>query len=58
MKRIITICATLFMVATVAMAQDDAAPAGGTWSTSTTPALKVSEQIFNNWSSYQTSTSC
>lgn len=56
MKRIITICATLFMVATVAMAQIDAAPAGGTWSTSTTPALKVSEQIFNNWSKAGNST--
>jgi len=56
MKRIITICATLFMVATVAMAQDDAAPAGGTWSTSTTPALKISEQIFNNWSKTGNST--
>ena len=56
MKRIITICATLFMVATVAMAQDDAAPAGGNWSTSTTPALKVSEQIFNNWSKSGNST--
>lgn len=56
MKRIITICATLFMVATVAMAQNDAAPAGGTWSTSTTPALKVSEQIFNNWSKAGNST--
>jgi len=56
MKRIITICATLFMVATVAMAQGDAAPAGGTWSTSTTPALKISEQIFNNWSKTGNST--
>ena len=56
MKRIITICATLFMVATVAMAQNAAAPAGGTWSTSTTPALKVSEQIFNNWSKAGNST--
>ena len=56
MKRIITICATLFMVATVATAQDDAAPAGGSWSTSTTPALKVSEQLFNNWSKSGNST--
>lgn len=55
MKRIITICATLFLVAAVATAQDDAAPAGA-WSTSSTPALKVSEQIFNNWSKSGNST--
>lgn len=55
MKRIITICATLFMVAAVATAQDDAA-ATGAWSTSTTPALKVSEQLFNNWSKSGNST--
>ncbi len=55
MKRIITICATLFLVATIATAQDDAA-ATGAWSTSTTPALKVSEQIFNNWSKSGNST--
>ena len=55
MKRIITFFAAITMVAAVATAQDDAA-AGGAWSTSTTPALKVSEQLFNNWSKSGNST--
>ena len=55
MKRIITLFAAMALVATVATAQDDAA-AGATWTTSTTPALKVSEQLFNNWSKSGNST--
>ena len=45
------LCAALLFAA-VATAQDQAEPAApaGSWSTSTTPALKVSEFFFNNWS--------
>ena len=39
------------MVATVASAQEESSVfKGGAWATSSTPALKISEQIFNNWS--------
>ena len=52
MKRIFMLCAAL--MAMTAVAQDNAAapeqqPAG-TWTTTSTPALKVSEFMFNNWS--------
>ena len=53
MKRILTLCAALLLVATVATAQD-AAPvklSDGKWTTSSTPALKVSEFFFDNWAS-------
>ena len=57
MKRIITICATLMVVATVASAQEESSVfKGGAWATSSTPALKISEQIFNNWSKSGNST--
>ncbi len=52
MKRIFILCAALVMSA-AAMAQDEpAAPAApaGKWETSSTPALKISEFMFNNWS--------
>lgn len=50
MKRFFTICAALIMVAAVANAQDEtAAIRAGKWTTSSTPALKVSEFFFNNW---------
>ena len=52
MKRIITICAAIALVAATAIAQDET-PANekqGTWSTTSTPALKASEFMFNNWS--------
>ena len=51
MKRILILCAALAL-ASVATAQDeaDAKLSGGTWSTSSTPALKASEFMFNNWS--------
>ncbi|MBR3414089.1 MAG: DUF3078 domain-containing protein [Bacteroidales bacterium] len=51
MKRILTLCAALLMVASIATAQD-ASPVkftDGKWTTSSTPALKVSEFFFNNW---------
>lgn len=51
MKRILTICSALLLVAVVATAQD-AAPvklSDGKWTTSSTPALKVSEFFFKNW---------
>lgn len=58
MKRIITVMAAFMMVATAATAQDEAKTGlgAGTWSTSSTPALKVSEQLFNNWSKSGNST--
>ena len=51
MKRIFTVCA-LVAVSMVAVAQEAPAdkPAGGVWSTSSTPALKASEFLYNNWS--------
>lgn len=51
MKKVITLCATLLLVASMASAQDESTNlvTGGSWSTSTTPALKVSEFFFNNW---------
>ena len=50
MKRIITLCAALLMVATVATAQDETASLrAGKWTTSSTPALKVREFFFDNW---------
>ena len=51
MKKLSILCAALLFMG-AAMAQDEAAaPQGGTWSTSTTPALKASEFLFKNWSS-------
>ena len=52
MKRILTLCAALLMVATVATAQDETADKPvGKWTTSSTPAFKVSEFFFDNWAS-------
>ena len=56
MKRIIILCATFLMAALPAMAQDTAAAEPqGTWSTVSTPALKLNESMFNNWSKTGTS---
>lgn len=51
MKRIFTLCAALMMVTTLATAQDaeSVSLSAGKWTTSSTPALKVSEFFFNNW---------
>ena len=49
MKRIFILCAALVMSA-AAMAQDEPAAPAGKWETSSTPALKISEFMFNNWS--------
>ena len=51
MKKVITLCATLLMVAAMASAQDESTPlvTGGQWTTTSTPALKISEFFFNNW---------
>lgn len=54
MKRTFTLFAALVLTAFAATAQDET-EAGvrlndGAWSTSTTPALKASEFMFNNWS--------
>ena len=51
MKRIITLCAALFMTAGLVSAQEESTSlvSGGSWTTATTPALKVSEFFFNNW---------
>ena len=53
MKRILTLCAALLMVAAVATAQDETPVklSDGKWTTSSTPALKVSEFFFDNWAS-------
>ncbi len=53
MKRILTLCAALLMVATVATAQDETPVklSAGKWTTSSTPAFKVSEFFFDNWAS-------
>ena len=54
MKRIYSLCMALFMAAAVpATAQDDKPQ--GSWTTSSTPALKLNEMMFNNWSSTGTS---
>ncbi|MBR4229411.1 MAG: DUF3078 domain-containing protein [Bacteroidales bacterium] len=52
MKRIFTLCA-LVMAGFAVMAQDAPAASSkvGSWSTNSTPALKASEFMFNNWSS-------
>lgn len=52
MKRIFTFCA-LMLAAAGLMAQTEEpakATTGGVWSTSSTPALKASEFMYNNWS--------
>ena len=51
MKRILTLFAVLLMGATVVTAQDETPVKlnDGKWTTSSTPALKVSEFFFNNW---------
>ena len=49
-KRLITFIA-IACVSMVAMAQEEAQKTTGSWSTSTTPALKASEFMFKNWSS-------
>ena len=48
--------ATLALTAAVATAQEEAAKPAGNWTTSTTPALKVSEHLFDNWSKSGNST--
>ncbi|MBP5678059.1 MAG: DUF3078 domain-containing protein [Bacteroidales bacterium] len=49
-KRLITFIA-IVCVSMVAMAQEEVQKTTGSWSTSTTPALKASEFMFKNWSS-------
>ena len=52
MKRIFTLCALMLATAGLMAQEAPAEPApGGVWSTSSTPALKASEFMFNNWSS-------
>ena len=50
MKRIIILCTALAAFASAAVAQDEASTAKGKWETSSTPALKISEFMFDNWS--------
>lgn len=54
MKRIYALCAALCLAAAVPATAQDAAPQGS-WTTLSTPALKLSESMFNNWSSTGTS---
>ena len=52
MKRIFILFASFLMFAATATAQDETtALANGSWSTSSTPAIKASEFFFNNWAS-------
>ncbi|MBP3764144.1 MAG: DUF3078 domain-containing protein [Bacteroidales bacterium] len=51
MKRIITTLCAAFTMAAIMPATAQENTTGGTWSTSSTPALKISEFLFNNWSS-------
>ncbi len=55
MKHIITLCAAFLLAAAPIMAQDTVAKPQGNWTTTSTPALKISESMFNNWSSTGTS---
>ena len=50
MKRIITFCSALVALTFAATAQDAPAVTGGKWETSSTPALKISEFMYDNWS--------
>lgn len=60
MKRTFILFAALLASASLALAQDGTKPAfslsGGVWKTSSTPALTVSEHLFNNWSKSGNST--
>ena len=51
MKRIITLCTAALLVLGTATAQEEQPARVGQWTTSSTPALKISEFMFNNWSS-------
>ncbi|MBR1850223.1 MAG: DUF3078 domain-containing protein [Bacteroidales bacterium] len=55
MKKTFTLLAVLVAVASTATAQDATKPQspilGGTWTTSSKPALTINEQFYNNWSS-------
>jgi hypothetical protein len=56
MKHIVTLCAAFVLAAAVPVkAQDTVAKPQGSWTTVSTPALKLSESLFNNWSSTGTS---
>ena len=50
MKRIFVFFAAFFATAAIATAQDEPAASAGKWETSSTPALKISEFMFDNWS--------
>ncbi len=50
MKHIVILCTAVVAMAFSAVAQEEQKPAGA-WTTSSTPALKISEFMFKNWSS-------
>ena len=50
MKKIVTLFAAFAFVATAVSAQDEPSTTVGAWETNSTPALKISEFMFNNWS--------
>ena len=50
MRNLFTILAAFVLTASVAAAQDEPAAPAGKWETASTPALKISEFMFNNWS--------
>ena len=51
MKRLFTLFSAVALAAAMPLAAQDNVLSGGTWSTSSTPALKIGEFLFNNWSS-------
>ena len=55
MKRFYAFCAVMLMAATVPSFAQEEKKSEGAWSTVSTPALKFSESMFNNWSSTGTS---
>lgn len=55
MKQLVTLCAAFLLAAVPALAQDTASTPQGSWTTVSTPAMKLSESMFNNWSKTGTS---
>ena len=51
MKRILTLCAVALLGVSMTTAQEATDAPKGNWTTSSSPALKISEFMFNNWSS-------
>ena len=50
MKQTVILCTAFLLAVTAVKAQDTVDKPQGNWSTLSTPALKISESMFNNWS--------